>query len=1326
MDELKIPKLAENNYTAWSIRTRAALVQKNCWEAIDPGFGPELKDEERKLNDRALTFLFLVVNDEYLDDIADCTRAKEAWISLKDVHTKFGLLHTLQLLKELFNITLNSGESMNSYLGRLMDLHRKVSACGYGFTDREVSLIMLMGLPKEYEGLILNLERDENELTSKIVKSRLLVEEKKLVRHSDSRRETNGERALKIEANNKNKNPSLPKKFQKNNEKKTRCFSCGEWGHIARNCAASKSTSHAKMVSDRNFQALCAGAESKNQSSEWILDSGATEHMCSQKEKFIELTPVKSQVEIANAEKIEVAGVGSILLKPTSECSDETFLLANVLYVPKLDSNLLSAGRIEEMGITVCFQDGKAVMRDPKQGKVILTAHRQDRLYKIKEITHKACFSKYEKLMHRRLGHFHKDAIKKLVKEDKPGKEEASDEGNICSTCILGKMKKSPFPKGEAERASRPLELIHSDVAGPIKPTSKGGSKYIVTFIDDYSRYVVVKLMKTKDEVLEKFIEYKNKVENFHGLKITAIRSDNGGEYISEEFEDLLFQNGISRQRTVPRTPEQNGVAEKMNHTLLDMTRCLLIESSIPNELWADAVATACYLRNKCPSKAINGNIPEELWTGKQATTSHLKIFGCRAFSHIDKSQQKGKLGRRSQECVFVGYPEGIKGYKLWNVEDDKFFVSRNVKFDETVFPFSRNQSENQTEEKNELIFSLDDKGLEVNIDTCEDPRDDIAEDTPLEPSVRKSEAPGDCIESDEETSTEKSKPPNEEQQTEARRSNRKRKPKTYYGDPILYKVTSKELPDTNIEKDPANVKEALKTPEAEMWQKAMDEEVENLRRAQTWELVTKPPNTKLITSRWIFRKKKGETEGSVRFKARLVAKGYLQVSGVDFKDTFSPVIKLKSIRVLLAIAAERNLATHQMDITAAYLNGVLEEDIYMAQPEGCIEKEKQHLVCHLKKSIYGLRQSGRVWNTCLNDFLTKYGLKRSNADPCIYYCHSKNLMVGVYVDDLLVIGEIEGIHKFKMSIKERFTAKDLGPANQILSMQIHRAADGSYTLDQTTYVSEILETFNMTECRYATTPLDPSIKYHKVDDQEWEKIKENTKDIPYRQAIGSLLYLTGGTRPDVAYSSTYMSQFNEKHSDEHWKGVKHILRYLKGTQYRKLKFQKTGEPLQVYSDADWGGDRTDRKSYSGYIMILAGAPISWSSKKQSTTALSSTEAEYMAMCHTAKEILWINSLLKEICSEATSSPQRMLVDNQGAIFIAKNHVTSERSKHIDIKYFFLRELVEDQIIAFEHVPSSENLADLLTKQVSKKMLLDTNYGGTYLDKVNYIKNNAT
>lgn len=511
------------------------------------------------------------------------------------------------------------------------------------------------------------------------------------------------------------------------------------------------------------------------------------------------------------------------------------------------------------------------------------------------------------------------------------------------------------------------------------------------------------------------------------------------------------------------------------------------------------------------------------------------------------------------------------------------------------------------------------------------------------------------------------------------------------------------------FENDPGTMKEALTSPDAEKWKLAINEELENLKRNKTWELVPRPKNRKIVKCKWIFKRKLNKDGQVERYKARLVACGYTQVEGIDYKETFSPVIKTKSIRSLLAFSVEQNWQVHQLDITAAYLNGTLSETIYMEQPPQDLNNKHTEEVCLLKKSLYGLHQSGREWNICLDKFLKSVNLTRSKADPCVYYNKEKELIVGVYVDDLLVMSSRNGvIQEFKDNIASRFEVKDLGEIHHILSIRVRRSTDGSLSLDQTVYINELLETTGMQDAKGASTPLDPGMKYMPGTESNMLNPEGVLK---YRQAVGGLLYLAGTTRPDLAFATTYMSQFNSCPSKEHWAGVQHILRYLNQTKNLKLSYAKTGRSLEVFCDSDWAGDKMDRRSFSGYVILLAGAAVSWSSKKQRTTALSTVEAEYISMCHAAKEVLWFRNFLEEIVGDKfLDLPQTLFVDNQGAIALAKNPVTSDRNKHIELRHFFIREKVEEKLLTFTYVPSSQNAADMFTKTVQKKTLSDQRF----------------
>ena len=474
--------------------------------------------------------------------------------------------------------------------------------------------------------------------------------------------------------------------------------------------------------------------------------------------------------------------------------------------------------------------------------------------------------------------------------------------------------------------------------------------------------------------------------------------------------------------------------------------------------------------------------------------------------------------------------------------------------------------------------------------------------------------------------------------------------------------------------------------------------------------LVYLPEGRKAIDCRWVF-KIKYNADGSVeRHKARLVAKGYSQEPGLYYEETFSPVAKYTSIRSLLAISNQLDLEVHQMDVSTAFLNGELQEEIYMTQPQGYAKDGEEELVCKLNKSIYGLKQSSRCWNNTIDQFLKSSGYSQSNSDPCLYVKREGDdiMLIAVYVDDLIpASNNTQMLSREKAALKDRFKMKDLGVIRYCLGIEVERDRSKKYMkLHQSKYLLNLLKKYGMEECKPVATPIEQGTKLLL---NEGEPV--NTKE--YQALIGGLIYAVTATRPDLALAVGLVSQFCANPSAEHWKAAKHILRYVKGTINYGIIFDGNEEDiveLSGYVDADWGSNPNGRKSQSGYLFKLCGGTISWASKKQKVVALSSTEAEYVAASLACQEAVWLRALLGEIGFDQTQ-PTVIKEDNQGTIALSKNPKYHPRTKHIDIKYHFVRDKVLNKEVPLEYCPSEEMVADLLTKPLGKTLFQRLRYG---------------
>ena len=844
-----------------------------------------------------------------------------------------------------------------------------------------------------------------------------------------------------------------------------------------------------------------------------------------------------------------------------------------------------------------------------------------------------------------------------------------------CVDCLAGKQHRVAFKSFSPSRRAQPLDLVHTDLCY-MKDRTLGGALYFVTFIDDFSRKVWCFALKTKDQTLEVFKHFQAKVERQTGRKLKCVRADNGGEY-QGPFELHCKNHGIKLEKSVPKTPKHNGVAERMNRTICERIKCMLSHSKLPKSFWGEAMRTAVDLINLSPSTPLGGDVPDRVWSGKDVSYKHLRVFGCRAFVHIPKDE-RSKLDDKTKPCIFLGYAHEEFGYRLWDPVSRKVIRSRDVVFLEDQVP---DDAKEKPESNSEVPFNLDpvpslavqDYGGDIQPEQG-DPVDDGAGDEEI--------------------------PPAQNEVPPVRRSVRERQPSTRYS-PHEYVM----LTDGG---EPQSFAEAMAHDQKEKWLEAMKEEMNSLLQNHTYDLVKLPAGKRPLKNKWVYRLKAEEHSSQPRYKARLVVKGFSQRKGVDFDDIFSPVVKMSSIRVVLAIAASSDLEIEQLDVKTAFLHGDLDKEIYMVQPEGFQVKGKENLVCRLRKSLYGLKQAPRLWYMKFESFMTTHGYNRTTSDHCVFFkkfAGDDFIILLVYVDDMLIVGhDASKIVELKKELSESFAMKDLGAAKQILGMKISRDRKSKKLwLSQEQYIEKVLERFSMSKSKPVTTPLAGHMKLSSAQCPTSETEKEELRKVPYASAVGSLMYAMICTRPDIAHAVGVVSRFLSNPRKEHWTAVKWIFRYLRGTSRLCLKFGDNHILLDGYTDADMAGDIDSRKSTSGFLMRLARGAISWQSKLQKCVALSTTEAEYIAMTEACKDLLWLKEFLQELGLK--QEKYVLYCDSQSAIHLSKNSSFHSRTKHIDVRYHWIREALDGKLLQLEKVHTDENGADMLTKSLPRDKL---------------------
>ncbi|KAH9689185.1 hypothetical protein KPL70_015411 [Citrus sinensis] len=825
----EIEKFNGNNFSLWKIKMKAILRKNNCLAAIGEKLMEITDDKWNEIDGNAISDLHLALADGVLSSVAEKNTVKEIWDTLTKLYEAKSLHNKIFLKRKLYTLRMTESTMVTDHINTLKTLFSQLTTLGHNIEENERAELLLQSLP-------------DSQASSQ------QAEALSVTRGRSTERGSSG-----------SQNHGRSKSRSKKNVK---CYNCGKKGHVKKECWSNQKRREGKEPESSNAQGCVASTSDdgeilyseattvsegrKRLSDVWLIDSGATWHMTSRREWFHTYEPISGgSVYMGDDHALEIAGIGTIKIK----MFDGTIrTIGEVRHVNGLKKNLLSLGQIDNHGCKTHVENG--IMKIVKGAPVLMKAEKIGaNLFMLKGET--------------------------LLEAD---------------ACVASNREESTMMWHLKLGHMSEQDLIHSDV-WESPDISMGGAKYMVTFIDDYSRRCWVYPIKKKSDVFLVFKEYKARVELESGKKIKCLRTDNGGEYTDGEFVAFCKQECIQRQFTVAYTPQQNGVAERMNRTLTERIRAILRTAGLPNSFWAEAAKTACYIVNRSPSTAIGLKTAMEMWTGKPVDYSYLHAFGCPVYV-IYNAQERTKLDPKSRRCIFLGYADGVKGYRLWDPTAHKIIISIDVIFIEDQLQ-RRDEDDSRVKEKSETI----------PVYVKNNPEDSDSSEAALEHEEQE---------------------PVESEAQEVRRSTRERRPPTWHSE----YVTEINVAYCLLTEDgePSTFHEALNSSDVALWMTVMQEEIEALHKNKTWELVPLPRGRKAIGNKWVYKIKRDGNDQVERYRARLVVKGYAQKEGIDFNEIFSPVL----------------------DVKTAFLHGELEEEIYILQPEGFAETGNENLVCRL------------------------------------------------------------------------------------------------------------------------------------------------------------------------------------------------------------------------------------------------------------------------------------------------------------------------------------------------------------------------------------------
>ena len=1072
-----------------------------------------------------------------------------------------------------------------------------------------------------------------------------------------------------------------------------------------------------------------------------FMDSGASDTMFVSKDEFSEYQPITPRTgDSAKAVdgNFEIVGKGKVIQRYKVEGKERNITYTNALHAPTLNANLVSVGALDKAGITTTFRGGKGIART-SDGVVVLDGTNVNGMYILEPtnsppnqtlaMTSSAQQTSLEQ-WHRRLTHCSPLTIKEMMSENLVDGLRISGDRltGKCEDCIMGRQTHRPFDR-ETEKDIPPLGLVAFDLWGPSRVQSAGGKLYLMIIVDAGTSYKYGAYLTDKSDstTLASFDIFRTRVETATGNRIRRLRTD--GAFDTNTWREYLQKLGITQELTAPYSSSQNGLAERAIRTTMEDVRTLLRDSGLGHSYWAEAAAHSIYTRNLIPSRRHPKRIPLESLTGKRQNIGHLRVFGAKCWAKIPTVhgvQVNGgsKLDARSIECRLLGYAPGSGNYKVQDIATRRVFVSRDVVFEEgpprrtsasvgehnvPIFdtnindqPLTEADSINNAHQDPDHVNSEPDHHTRAN----QGNQQNIANvPAPVEPrrSARIPQPSHAGLESSQYKDRETTG--RSEGQDWATNRARSLANLTISADPD-YENTLICLVETKAShRIPMSYKHAMAT-DPERWIVPMKVEMDTLKGKHTWDLVIPPPGANIMGSMWIYDIKWDGEGRRIKDKARLVGKGYTQQLGVDYNETWAGVTRLESVRMTAAIAAKLDLRLWRIDFVGAYLNSLTKEDIYMKQPEGFVEPGKENHACKLVHTIYGTMQGGHDWFETLGATYNDLGYTTSRADPCVRFKRENGnyTITDTYTDDVFGASSSEEEAKARKDEMGRiWDIKDVGENEYFLGMRVQQdLKSGTIRLTQRPYWEHVLNRFGLENVVPRNTPLPVGIILDNTMSPQTDSERKEMADKPYRSVLGSVMWGQLATRPDLSFSVSLLARFQANPGLNHWNGLIHVIGYIKNTIDYGLTYSRDFDISPVaFVDADYGGCKDTRRSTSGYVFTMAGGAVTWSSKRQATVALSTVEAEYVAMSRCAQQMAWTHSWLNEIGVDYTL-PGLIKGDNQGAIALNKNTRDHGKVKHIDIRHHYLRDLIKSGEMIMEQVSSSDNLADLFTKPLPR------------------------